>query len=470
MKLFLTLLISAAVWGAEVRAPETFSEQPETRGAIVDSTVEKWWTTLKDPELNTLIERAVKNNPDLKLAGERLLEARAARRITKSALLPSLNSIDSFQRIRGGFEGGNVHAGDNPGGGIFVSPFESNIFQLGFDSSWEIDLFGGRRHELQAATAEVSGSEESRRDVLVTLLGEVARNYVELRGAQRRLEITNRNIALQQDSLHLTAVRAEAGVGNQLDVARQEQQLNTSEAIVPSIETQIRVTIHALSVLLGQQPAALRRELEVHAPIPANPPSVPVGLPAELLARRPDLRQSRVAIIAAAARVGAAKADLFPKIVLTGAAGRQSTGLSGFTLGAGNFFSFGPGITVPIFEGGKIRANIAARKQQLAEAQTRYESAVLIALRETEDSLTAYGREQRRREKLLGAVESSERATQLATELYTRGLTDFLSVLDAQREQLASEDSLVQSDTAVLTDLVALYKSLGGGWSEIQYP
>jgi len=214
----------------------------------------------------------------------------------------------------------------------------------------------------------------------------------------------------------------------------------------------------------------LRHELEVHAPIPANPPNVPVGLPAELLARRPDLRQSRLGIIAAAARVGAAKADLFPKIVLTGAAGRQSTDLSGFTLGAGNFFSFGPGITVPIFEGGKIRANIAARKQQLQEAQTQYESAVLTALRETEDSLTAYGREQQRREKLLGAVESSQRATQLATELYTRGLTDFLSVLDAQREQLASEDSLVQSDTAVLTDLVALYKSLGGGWRDVRYP
>ena len=157
----LALIIGTPIWAAGVQAPDKFDEQAETRGAIVDSTVEKWWTTLKDPELDALIERAVQSNPDLKLAGQRLLEARAARRITKSALLPSINSVDSFQRIRGGFEGGNVHAGDNPGGGIFVSPFESNIFQLGFDSSWEIDLFGGRRHELQAATAEVSESEHN---------------------------------------------------------------------------------------------------------------------------------------------------------------------------------------------------------------------------------------------------------------------------------------------------------------------
>lgn len=447
-----------------VNTPDKFAEQADAHGTTVETAIQKWWETLNDAELDALVARAVKNNLDLKIANSRLLEARAARRISRADLLPSVNSANSFQRIRGGFENGNVHVANKPGGSIFVSPFESNIFQIGFDASWEIDLFGGKRHELQAATAEVHESEESRRDVLVSLLGEVARNYVELRGAQKRLQIIRSNIALQRDSLHLTEVRAEAGLGNQLDVRRQQEQVETSEASVPAIETEVKLAIHRLGMLLGQEPASLQLELEVQGPMPANPPAVPVGLPADLLNRRPDLRQAQAAVIAAASRVGAAKADLFPKIVLTGAAGRQATDLSGFTLGAGNFFAVGPGVTIPIFEAGRIRANIAAKKQQFEQASIQYQLAALNALRETEDSLTAYGREQERRKKLLAAVESSREATQLATELYARGLTDFLSVLDAQRDQLANEDALASSDTAVLTDLVALYKSLGGGW------
>jgi outer membrane protein, multidrug efflux system len=477
MRWLVAFFVAGELWAAGYRStnvpqvtatvPDKFHEQVNVPGTTAHPVVEKWWATFKDPELDTLIRRAVEGNLDLELAGHRLLEARAEQRITRSELLPTIESTNSFQRIRGGFEDGNIHVGNNPGGSIFVSPFESNIFQLGFDASWEIDLFGGRRHELQAATAEVRASEEARRGVLVSLLGEVARNYVELRGAQRRLAITHRNIALQRDSLHLTQVRAEAGLGNELDVRRQQEQVDTTEALVPAIESQIKLSIHRLSVLVGQQPAALEQELEREVPAVPNPPVVPVGLPGELLTRRPDLRQVQAEVIAAAARVGAAKADLFPKIVLTGGAGRQATGLSGFTLGAGNFFSVGPGITVPIIESGRIRANIAAKKQQFEEAVTQYRNAVLNAVRETEDSLTTYGREQERRRKLLQAVEESNQATELATELYTRGLTDFLSVLDAQRDQLANEDALVESDTAVLTDLIALYKSLGGGWAEV---
>ena len=450
---------------AQLKTPARFGEQAASNGTSMDAAVDKWWETFHDPDLSALIEQAVRGNLDLELAQERVLETSAQRRITRAELLPSIDNTDSFQRIRGGFENGNVHAGNTPGGGIFVQPFESNLFQLGFDASWEIDLFGGARHRLQAATAEVQSSEESKRDVLLSVLAEVSRAYMELRGTQSQLEIAQKNLALQRDSLHLTEVRAQAGLATQFDVERQRQQVASTEALLPGFEAGIAASIHQLSVLLGQPPATLQQRLVKAAPLPANPPVVPVGLPADLLTRRPDLRRARMDLIAAAARVGAAKADLFPKITLTGVVGRQSTDLSSFTLGAGNFFSVGPGITVPIFEAGRIRANIAARKQQLAEAQTQYGSTLLQALRETEDALSNYGREQERREKLIAAVDASSQAERMAQELYTRGLADFLSVLDAERQELANEDALAQSQTAIRTDLVALYKSLGGGWS-----
>jgi len=227
--------------------------------------------------------------------------------------------------------------------------------------------------------------------------------------------------------------------------------------------------IHRLSVLVGENPSALQKELESEKPLPAAPPEVPLGLPGDLLKRRPDLRRAEAEIAAAMARAGAAKADLYPKILLTGATGRQSGNLPEFTLNAGNFFFIGPAITLPIFTSGRIRANIEVRKRQLEEALTMYRKAVLDALQETEDSLVVYGRERERRARLMNAVRASQTATELATELYTRGLADFLSVLDAQRDRLAAEDALAQSDTAVTTNLVALYKALGGGWSEA-YP
>jgi NodT family efflux transporter outer membrane factor (OMF) lipoprotein len=467
MKLHALLFLATVAYGNSIpeHFPERFNAQPIAAGTIVDAAVDKWWETFGDPQLSNLIARAVKQNLDVRLASQRVLESKAERRISRAALLPSINNTDSFQRIRGGFENGNIHVGDAGGGGLFVQPFESNLFQVGLDASWEIDLFGGRRHELQAATAEVVSSQEAQRDVLLAVLGEVSSTYMELRGTQERRAITERNLALQQDSLHLTEVRAQAGLGTQLDVERQRQQVQSTQALLPTFDAEIAADIHALSILIGEQPTTLETELAVANPLPNNPPVVPIGLPADLLNRRPDLRRARAELVASAARVGAAKADLFPRITLTGAVGRQSTDLSSFTLGAGNFFSVGPGVTIPIFEAGRIRANIAARKQQLEEAQTSYQSALLQALRETEDALTRYGREQQRRQNLFAAVDASKQAAQLSQELYTRGLTDFLSVLDAQREQLANQDALAQSETALRTDLVTLYKSLGGGWA-----
>lgn len=448
--------------------PESFRQQAAAAGINPDAAVANWWTTLGDRELTALIERAVSANLDLKVATSRVLEARAARRVTRSDLLPSVSSSNNIERTRGGLTQGLFNTSAGPSGqSSLLTPFETSVYQFEFDASWEIDFFGGHRRALEAATADLAAIGEARRGTLVSLLAEVARNYSELRGYQRRIDITNRNIELQQDSLNLTRARADAGLGTQFDVERQAAQLDSTRALVPSLEAAQIQTIHRLGVLLGEEPGTLLEELTQVKPLPTVPPSVPVGLPGDLLKRRPDIREAESRVAAETARVGVARADLFPRILLTGAAGRQATEPSGLTLGAGNFFSIGPAITMPIFTAGKIRGNIEAQKQRLDQALTQYQGTVLRSLEETENALVAYGHEKDREEKLVASVEASRQATLLANELYTRGLSDFLSVLDAQRQQLVAEDDLAQSDTIVVTDLVALYKALGGGWDMV---
>lgn len=460
------ILLTVSCLGlAQAEVPAKFtSSGPDSRSSN-EPALANWWVSLGDPELNSLIARAVASNLDVKLAGQRLLEARAARRLSRADLLPTVESSDSFQRIRGGFNQGIIHVDRQGGSPGLISAFETNAFQLGFDASWEIDFFGGKRHALAAATAEVQASGEARHDILISLLAEVARNYIELRGAQRRMQLTRANLDLQKDSLHLTEVRSEAGLGTQLDLERQRAQLEATAALVPQLQLEIVRQIHALSTLLAQQPEALRSELAASAPLPAMPPEVPAGLPADLLKRRPDIRRADAEIAATTARVGVARADFFPKITLTGAAGRQSAEWSGFTLGAGNFFSIGPGVKLPLFTGGRLRANLEVQKQRLEESLTAYQNTVLQSLRETEDSLEAYNRERERRARLDASVRASRETSELARDVYLSGLSDFLGVLDAQRQQLSAETDLALSDTTALTDLVALYKALGGGWS-----
>jgi len=457
----LALILACASLARSASIPAQFHEQ--AAGASAEPAVEQWWRSFHDAELDSLIARAARANLDLRIAASRLVEARAARGVARSALLPSIEASQSPQRVRGGLTQGlfRPNAGSQSS---LLAPFETNVFQQGFDASWEIDFFGGKRHALEAATADVAAAEEARRDTLVSLLAEVARNYGELRGAQRRLEIAGQNIKLQTDTLDLTKVRFEAGLGTRLDVERQLAQLAATQATVPALEQARQMSIHRLSVLLGEEPGTLNGELTEAKPLPATPPVVPVGLSGDLLKRRPDIRRADAEVAAASARVGVAHSDFFPKITLTGVAGRQGTSWPGLTLGAGNFFSVGPAIKLPLFTGGRLRANMETQKQRLSQAQLEYQGAVLRALEETENALTSYGREQERREHLHVSAKASQEATQLANELYTSGLADFLTVLDAQRQQLGIEDDLVRSDTAVVTNLVALYKALGGGW------
>jgi NodT family efflux transporter outer membrane factor (OMF) lipoprotein len=293
----------------------------------------------------------------------------------------------------------------------------------------------------------------------------VGRTYAQLRGFQRRLEIANKNIKTQQDTLDLTKARAKAGLATELDVSRAAAQLEATKAAVPTLVSGIDVSIHRLSVLLGEEPGALRSELGKQSPIPTAEPDIEVGLPSDLLQRRPDIRRSEAQLVAATARVGQAKAEWFPRFVLTGTAGRQATQLHDLTLGAGNFFSVGPGISLPLFTGGRIRSNVAIQTSRQREALISYQSSILSALEEVQNALVNYSQEQERRDRLNEAAQQSQIAVDLASEQYRAGLVDFLSVLDAQRELYADEDLAVQSQTIVTTDVIVLYRALGGGWS-----
>lgn len=413
-----------------------------------------WWKQFRDPELDLLVDRAIRNNIELRIAASRVVEARAMERAQRSSLFPSLGLAGAFNHIRG------VDTSGRP----FLANGEINTVQMGLDASWEADLFGANRKAVSAAAADARSAEEARRDVLVTVTGEVARAYAELRGLDRRITINQDTIRTQAETLRLTKVRSEAGLATELDVARQSALLSTTEAVEPALRATRVATVNRLAVLLGLQPSALAGELEQPGELPAPPAVVAAGLPSDLLARRPDIRRAQADVVAASARLGAARSELFPKFTITGLTGRQATGFGGLTLGAGNFFAVGPAIQLPVFTGGRIRANIAANDARVQEARGRYESTMLRAVEEVENALSAYGREQERRDKLVAAADASRTAVELARELYSRGLADFLSVLDAQRAQYADEDALAQSQTAIVTGVVTLYKSLGGGW------
>ncbi|HET7438636.1 MAG TPA: efflux transporter outer membrane subunit, partial [Nitrospira sp.] len=422
--------------------------------------VAEWWSTFNDSQLDGLVKRAVQNNLDLQLATARIAEARAVRGVVRSGLFPSVGAGVSATRNRQ-----RVIA---PGGEVGEAEF--NNFEGQLDASWELDVFGRIRSGVKAATADTVAAEESRRAVLVSLLGELGRSYANLRGLQLRLVVAEKNIRTQEETLEVTQARSKAGLATDLDVERALAQLETTRSAVPSLKSGIQTEIHRLSVLLGEDPGALADELSVTAPVPATPPGVPVGLRTELLERRPDLRESEAEIVAATARVGEAKAEYFPRFVLFGTAGRQAAQLHDLSLGVGNFFSAGPAISVPIFTGGRIRSNIRIQDARQQQSVLRYRSAVLSALEETENALVNYSNEQSRRERLENAVHANEEAVTLSNDRYRAGLTDFLSVLDAQRELYANEDLLAQSRTSQTLDLIALYKALGGGWQPFSQP
>jgi multidrug efflux system outer membrane protein len=443
----------------EISMPRQWAEPlagGETNSA---ATVAAWWKNFNDPELNSLIDRAAQSNFDVRVAQARVREARAEYGIAIGNLWPTVNASGSYMQQR--------QSQNQPIIGSFPVPssaFENNVYEAGFDASWEIDVFGGKRRAMESAKAQVAAAEYDRRATLLTLFGDVTRTYLDVRGDQRQLAITKENIVAQEQSLAITEDRYTNGLTSELDVQQATTLLATTRAEVPALESSLQASIHQLGVLLGQPPETLLAELSRSTPIPLAPPVVPVGLPSALLERRPDVQQAERQLAAATANIGVAKADLFPKFYLTGLAGFQSISASDFFNPSSRVWSIGPTVQWRIFDAGRVRSNIRVQNARQEEALATYQQTVLNAFDDVENALVAYAKEQTRRRELQDAVTSSRASLELAQKLYRNGLTDFLNVLDAERSLYQSQGALVQSDQAVSTDVVALYKSLGGGW------
>ncbi|MBA3018393.1 MAG: efflux transporter outer membrane subunit [Proteobacteria bacterium] len=409
-----------------------------------------WWLILDDPVLTSLIGQAVASNLDLKEARARVREARALRGISEADRFPTIDASGTARLSR---------SSGNTGSGI-----ERKLYVAGFDATWELDLFGGKQRAIEAAEAELQLSEEDLRDVLVSLLAEVALNYVEVRSFQTRLSVANANLDAQKETYNIAQWRFQAGLSTRLDVEQAKYNLEQTRSQIPGLHTGLVQARNRLSVLLGQYPGSLKIALAEHKAIPVTPLEVAVGVPADALRHRPDVRRAERQLAAQTAQVGVATADLYPRFSLLGSIGLEALSLDNLFLIGSRTHSIGPSITWPVFDAGTIRKNIEVQSAQQEQALIQYEAAILKALEEVENALVAYTEEQSRRQSLSDATEAAQQAVNLAQSLYLSGLIDFTDVLDAQRSLLSFQDQLSVSESEVTSNLITLYKALGGGW------
>ncbi len=413
-----------------------------------ETIIADWWNTFDDPLLSGLIQRAVTANLELKTAMERLIQVRAERTVTRSGLFPELEVSGSTIRSRS-------------------SSTVRTSYATGFDAGWEIDFFGGLRRAAEAAEADIQASCAAVHDVLVSLAAEVALNYLELRTAQARLDTTLQNLSIQTETFTLTRHRFEAGLDDELALEQARAVRENTRARIPDLRTAIAEAGNRLAVLLGKQPGSLKDQLEDRSPVPRAPEAIAVGVPADLLRRRPDIRQAERELAAQTARIGVAESELYPKLALSGSIGYEALSTDDLFTAGSRFWRYGPSISWPIFQAGAIRANIKVKTSRQKEALLAYETAVLAALEEVENALTAYGQELNRRQSLEKAVDAARRAAELSRNKYDAGLIDFDTLLDAQQTLLSYEDEMLQSRASVSINLVRLYKALGGGWTSL---
>jgi NodT family efflux transporter outer membrane factor (OMF) lipoprotein len=457
----LFIFVGCAAVGPDYMAPDTSMPQawhtPEKSGLVGEplnkGALACWWSILQDPVLTNLIESAVAENLGLKEARARVREARARRAISEAYRFPTIDAGGSARTSRSSEETG--------------SGSQRELYAAGFDAAWELDVFGGEKRAVEAAGADLQASEEDLRDVLVSLLAEVALNYVELRSFQTRLSVAEANLDAQKETYNITRWRRQAGLTTQLDVEQAKYSLEQTRAQIPGLETGLAQAKNRLAVLIGQHPGSLRNTLAERKPIPVTPLEVAVGVPADILRRRPDIRRAERRLAAQTAQIGVATADLYPRFSLFGSIGLEALSLGNlFSLGS-RTHGMGATIAWPLFDAGAIRSNIEVQSALQQQALIRYEAAVLKALEDVENALIAYAKEQRRRQSLIEATEAARRAVDLAQKQYSSGLIEFGNVLIAQRSLLSLQDQLAVSEGGVTSNLIALYKSLGGGWKSL---
>lgn len=439
-----------------VPAPPRFRGATEAPGNAESLADVKWFDLFDDEQLKQLVGTALERNFDVRIAAERVLQARAQLGVTRSNQFPTLDATADFVANRG-----------SSAGSIIFIPRGTNLdvsyTQAGFRLGWELDVWGRLRRLTEAARAEYLASEEARRGVVVTLVSDVTSTYFSLRELDLELEVAKKTRAVAEDSLRLTKARRDQGAATGLDVRQAEQLLYTATAQIASIEREIGQTENALSLLMGASPGDIPRGkalVDFKAP-----PQVPAGLPSALLERRPDIRQAERMLISANAQIGAAKAQYFPQISLTGILGGQSRALTDLLSGPARSWNIAPGAVLPIFNAGRIRSNVRFTEAQQREMLVQYEKSIQTAFREVSDSLIGYRKtsEQRSQQELLvDALRETERLSRLR---YGGGLDSYLQVLDAQRNLFQGELNLARLRERELTAIVELYRALGGGWS-----
>jgi len=438
----------------DLKAPAAWQApmaQSLTTGPVDQQTLAEWWTLLKDPLLSSYIHQAIAGNLDLDQARSRLLQARASRDISSAGLLPAVDASGSVTRS-------GTSSNSSSGNDI-------TSHSLGFDAGWELDLFGGRRRAVEAAQAKMEASEEDLRDVLVSLLAEVALNYIDIRTYQARLQIARDNLAAQQEIFALTEARYQSGLTSELALQQARYLVSSTRAQIPDLQTGLANAANALAVLLGRPPGSLNDQLKENVPLPTLPLSVAVGIPADTLRSRPDIRKAERLLAAQTAQIGVATAELYPTFKLSGSLGLDALSIGKlFNSGSGSY-SFGPSFSWPVFDGGAIQGNIQLQTSLQQEALAGYKAAVLSALKEVEGALVAYAQEQQRYQALHDSVEAAEQASVLAEMQYEAGLINFTEVLDTRRSLFSFQDQATQSSAAMTGNLIRLYKALGGGWT-----
>ncbi|ACN14737.1 RND efflux transporter, outer membrane lipoprotein [Desulforapulum autotrophicum HRM2] len=408
-----------------------------------------WWIVLDDPVLTGLITRAIDVNLDLRKTRAVLREARARLLISGTDAFPTIKTDASAVRRYQDDESGSS-------------------YNAGFDAFWEMDVFGRVQRAREAATADLEADQESMGDVRVSLVAEVALNYIGVRSFQARLAIAQKSLAVQEETLQLTQWQRQAGLTSQLDVEQARSSLEETRASVPDLQTGLGQVMNQLALLLGQYPGTLYKALSVPAPVPVAPMEIAVGVPAEVLRRIPTVRQAERQLAAQTARVGVATAEQYPQFTLNGSIGFDALSIHDLLFeSASRIFSIGPAFSWTLFDAGRLRQNIEVQNALTQQAAIEYEKAVLTALKDVEDALVAYGGEQVRRQSLLGASTAQQDALDLARDQYASGMVNFQVVLDAQRSLLSLQNQLAVSNGAVTSDLIRLYKALGGGWTPL---
>jgi NodT family efflux transporter outer membrane factor (OMF) lipoprotein len=425
--------------------------------ATGEANLQTWWTGLGDPILEDLIRRAQESNLGLREALARIGEARAVLGVASGQYWPGADASGAVSR---------QDLSDNSAlGQALPGTFDpTSLYDVGIDASWEIDVFGRIRRSVESAGAGYEAAIEDYRDVLVTLLAEVALSYTEVREFQARIQYAEANVENQRATRQMTRDRHEGGAVSELDVAQAESNLKNTEAGIPALEIALNTSLNRLAVLLGLPPGAVHEELAAANVLPFPPESLTAGIPADLMRQRPDIRRAERLLASQTARIGVAKADLYPRFSLSGFFAVEAGE-------GGDLFSSASrtwGISLPfrwlLFDGGRVRSAVQAEEARTEQALVRYERSVLLALEDVENALTAYSLERNRRDRLAEATIATERAVELVQTQYKEGLTDFQNVLDMERSLTAQQDQLAASESAVIKNLIVLYKALGGGW------